>query len=375
MKKCCCSSSSSTAALPVVPEQLVAGLPGEHAQRRGQQQEPAPSGLEAGQHVAGEVRADQPRPSAQLGHGVLALDAAQPAAAEVEQLQSRRPAARPAGEGRRGLGGERLAVDRAEQLLGLPGPEAQVLGVELDELARDEQPADVHGRRPAAAEQQPDVPRPQPDEPFERVLGGLTGQLVHVVEHQQRPGRSSDCSAATSPATVSTTARATRSQRRDCRPAPRTRGGGPGPTSSRSSASARYQAHGIGGVRGGPAQQRRLARPGRAQDEADRGRRPRRAAVPRAAPRGRPRGSGVRTFSQKTGGSMALRVPVRRLSRGRRRRRACHRGCRTSRPPQVPAGPGRRAATPCPRSGRRPATRPASSRPAGCSGGRPPSRR
>jgi hypothetical protein len=77
----------------------------------------------------------------------------------MEQLQAGRPATGTPGQRGRGLRRERGVVDRAEQLLHLPGTEPKILTVELGQLARDQQPGGVDLGRAPAAQHDPDLAR------------------------------------------------------------------------------------------------------------------------------------------------------------------------------------------------------------------------
>ena len=102
----------------------------------------------------------------------------------MEQLQPRRPATRATGQGGCGLRGQRSVVDRAEELLDLPGAEPQVLAVDHDQLTGHQQPGRVQARLATAAQRDRDRPRTQPEEGLQRGLGGRTGDLVEVVDDQ-----------------------------------------------------------------------------------------------------------------------------------------------------------------------------------------------
>ena len=156
VKNCCCSRSSSTAALPVVPSRASQVSPVSTPRVQVRTRNDRRSTSQPVQHVAGQVGPDQPGPPAQLAAPPAPGRARlRPAGGQVEQLQAGRPAPRTPGQRRRRLRGQRLGVDRAEQLLDLPGAKPQIVPVELAELAGDQQPRGVQGGRPAAAEQHP----------------------------------------------------------------------------------------------------------------------------------------------------------------------------------------------------------------------------
>ena len=106
----------------------------------------------------------------------------------MEQLQAGGPAAGAPGQRRGRFGGQRLPEDRDEELLHLPGAEPQVVTGDLLQLPGDPQPGDVHLRLPARADQHPQGVRPQLDELLQDAFGRRSGDLVQVVQDQDRAG-------------------------------------------------------------------------------------------------------------------------------------------------------------------------------------------
>ena len=102
----------------------------------------------------------------------------------MEELQAGRPTARTPGQCSRGLRGERCCVHRPEQLFHFPGTESEILTVELKQLAGDEHPRSVDARWASAAQDHPDLPRPEFQEAFQRPLGRRTGDLMEIVDDQ-----------------------------------------------------------------------------------------------------------------------------------------------------------------------------------------------
>ena len=139
-----------------------------------------------GQHVAGQVGADQLGPTAEILDRPLPVDGAAAGGGQVEQLQAGGPTAGAPGQRRRRFGGQRLPEDRDEQLLHLPRAEPQVVAGDLLQLAGNPQPGDVHLRLPARTDQHPQGVRPQFDELLQDALRRRTGDLVQVVQDQDR---------------------------------------------------------------------------------------------------------------------------------------------------------------------------------------------
>jgi hypothetical protein len=104
----------------------------------------------------------------------------------VEELEPGGPALRPPGEAGQVLGRQRLAVEAAEELLDLPGAEAQVVGADLQQLAGDPQARGVEARLGARAGQHVQPGGRVADQLLQQPLGVAGGQLVQVVDDQQR---------------------------------------------------------------------------------------------------------------------------------------------------------------------------------------------
>ena len=120
-------------------EQLVAERARQLAEHAGLQQEVRQLGLEIGEHVAREVLAREREVRAEAGQQAPSLGRRATAAGEVEELEAGGPALGPAREHREVARRQRLAVDLPEELLDLPRAEAEIVGVQLQEVAGDEQ--------------------------------------------------------------------------------------------------------------------------------------------------------------------------------------------------------------------------------------------
>ena len=166
------------------PEKVIAQVTGEDAQGRRDQEEATTVLVEAPEHVAGQVRTHQAGSPAQLVDGPLALRPTHLHRGEVEQVEPRRPPSGPPGQGGRALRRQRGVVHAAEQLLDLPRAEAQLIAVQLDQLARDQEPGGVDHRWPTAPQDDLDVSGPHGEERPEGPLGGRPGDLVEVIDDQ-----------------------------------------------------------------------------------------------------------------------------------------------------------------------------------------------
>ena len=106
------------------------------AQDAGVDQEPAELHGQTDHHVLGEVLAQQPAAAPGAAQHAAALLGGPAAGGEVEQLEPGRPALGAAREHREVRRGDGVVVDVAEQLLHLPGAEAEVVRADLQQLAR-----------------------------------------------------------------------------------------------------------------------------------------------------------------------------------------------------------------------------------------------
>ncbi len=167
-------------------QQCVAQVAGQHPQRRRPDQEVEAAGVHAAQHVAGQVRTDQPGAAAEFADRPLPLGAAAVLGGQVEQVQPGRPPPGAPGQRRRALRRQRRVVDDPEQLLHLPRPEPQIVAVEFQQLLRDHQPRGVHRRRAATAQNDRDLPRPHGQQGLQGAFGGGAGQLLQVVDEEHR---------------------------------------------------------------------------------------------------------------------------------------------------------------------------------------------
>ena len=104
----------------------------------------------------------------------------------MEQLQAGGPTAGTPGQRSRRFGGQRLPEHRDEELLHLPGAEPQVVIGDLLQLPGNPQPGDVHLRLPTRTDQHPQGVRPQFDELLQDALRRRTGDLMQVVQDQDR---------------------------------------------------------------------------------------------------------------------------------------------------------------------------------------------
>ena len=151
-----------------------------------------------GQDVAGEVVAQEPGARADAAEDPPPLVRRLAARREVEQLQAGRPALRPTREDGQLARRHRIAVEVAEQPLDLPRPEAEVVALDLEEVARDAQARQVEVRPDARRGEDPEPRRRVVDQPAEHRLRGRALERVQVVDDQrrrpagprlQRPGR------------------------------------------------------------------------------------------------------------------------------------------------------------------------------------------
>ena len=167
------------------PPQAIAQRPRQPPQDAGVEQERAQVLAQPDEHVLGEVLAQEAPAHLGAAQQPPALVGGAAPRREVEQLEPRGPALRPArqhGEVARQHG---VVVDVAEQLLDLPGPEPQVVRPELQELARDAQPGEVDRRRHAAGDDHGEPRRRVIDQATERGLRGRALEGVPVVDHQR----------------------------------------------------------------------------------------------------------------------------------------------------------------------------------------------
>ena len=105
----------------------------------------------------------------------------------MEQLEPGGPALGPPGEVGQGLGGQRFLVEVPEEAFDLPGPEPQVLGGDLQELARDLETREVEPGWAARRGQHRQRRRGAVHQPLECLLGLTALQHVEVVDEQQQP--------------------------------------------------------------------------------------------------------------------------------------------------------------------------------------------
>jgi hypothetical protein len=140
------------------------------------------------QHVLGQVGADESGAAAERGDRGAALGSRLTSGGQVEQLEPGRPPARPAGQDRHRLRWQRLGVVVPEEMLYLPGAEPEVLAVELLDLTGDLETGQVEGWPPTGPERDAQLRRAKVDDPAQRPLGGRPGQVLSVVDHEQRRG-------------------------------------------------------------------------------------------------------------------------------------------------------------------------------------------
>lgn len=167
-------------------EQRVAQLAGQVTQGRGSNEKSQPAGGQPVQHVARQIRADQPRPATQVTDRPFTLGAAAMRGREVKQMQTGRPAAGAARQCRRRLGRQVGLVDVAKQLLDLPRAKAQVVLREFEHVARDDQPRRVEAGRAPAAQNDHEFTGTHRQQRVHRLLAGRAGKLLQVVDEQGR---------------------------------------------------------------------------------------------------------------------------------------------------------------------------------------------
>ena len=242
--------------------QPIAQRPRQPAQHAGVDEELAQVLGQPEQHVLGEVLAQQPAAHLGPAQHPPPLVGRPAARREVEQLEARRPALGPACEDREVARQHGVVVDVAEQLLDLPGPEPQVVGPELQQLARDPEPGQVDRRRDAARDDQREPRRGVVDEAPQRALGVRALQRMAVVDDERGRGDRPRLEGLRDVL--------------DARPAAgQLRERGPQGRLEMSDERAlvgvpglgAVPADGDGGLRGEPRHERRLARPGRRDDE------------------------------------------------------------------------------------------------------------
>ena len=135
------------------PQEGVADGTGHPPERAGADHEARQLVGKLGEHVAGEVVVHHARAAPEGGEHAHPLGRRLGAGGEVEELQPRRPALGPAGELGELLRRQPLAVLLVEQLLGLPGPEAKVVGADLHDAVVEAAPGEVEGGRAPRPEQ------------------------------------------------------------------------------------------------------------------------------------------------------------------------------------------------------------------------------
>ena len=158
--------------------------PGQLPEHAGLEQEVGQLGLEVGQDVPREVLAGEREVRAEACEQTPPFGRRAAAARQVEQLQSCGPALGATGQHGEVARRQGLAVHVAEQLLDLPRAEPQVVGVELEQAAGDEQAGQVDVGATARGREDPHARGQMLDESLELVLGGRPEQRVQVVDAQ-----------------------------------------------------------------------------------------------------------------------------------------------------------------------------------------------
>ena len=165
-------------------EQLVAQVAGEAHQDARVHEEATQVVGQLREDVAGEVVAQQTSAGANSAEDPASLVGRLAPCREVEQLQPGGPTLRAAGEDGKLARGHRVAVEVAEQPLHLPRAEAEVVALDLQEVAGHAQAREVEVRSDARRGEDPQPWRRVVHQPAEDRLGSGALERVQVVDHE-----------------------------------------------------------------------------------------------------------------------------------------------------------------------------------------------
>ncbi len=166
-------------------QERLATARGEHVEHAGAHQKRPQVAGQLGQHGPRQVCAGERRAPVERGDGAPSLGQRVAPRGQVEHVQAGRPAADPAGQRGGVIRRQRLPVDIAQEVLHLPGPEAQLLAVQDPNLEQFVARQVEAGHAPPGGEDvQPR--RGSGDNRLQHRLGLRTGQAVGVVDDQQR---------------------------------------------------------------------------------------------------------------------------------------------------------------------------------------------
>ena len=169
---------------PPPVQQLVAQVAGQPDQDARVDEEPAQLIGELREDVPCQVLAQEPRAGPDPAEDPPALIGGLATRREMEQLQPGRPALGAPREHRKLGGRHRVAVEVAEEALHFPGSEAQVVALDLEQLAGDVQARQVEVRANSRRGKDPQPRRRIVHESAEHRFGGRALKGVQVVDDE-----------------------------------------------------------------------------------------------------------------------------------------------------------------------------------------------